>query len=113
MRPPHLVLPLTVEPSKPRLCNDDRFLNLWTEERPSVRAEARLKLYLKEAQIDEGETLHSFGSGSAVTLALSGSQLADIIPHVGWNNKDTVLYYMKLAEVLSYRQSLHLLSADC
>ncbi|KAJ7371566.1 hypothetical protein OS493_024240 [Desmophyllum pertusum] len=27
-KPPHLVLPLTVEPSKPRLCNDDRFLNL-------------------------------------------------------------------------------------
>jgi hypothetical protein len=25
--PPHLVLPLTVEPSKPRLCNDDRFLH--------------------------------------------------------------------------------------
>ena len=26
--PPHLVMPLTVEPSKPRLCNDNRFLNL-------------------------------------------------------------------------------------
>ena len=32
--PPHLVLPLTVEPSKPRLCNDDRFLNLWMVNRP-------------------------------------------------------------------------------
>lgn len=32
--PPHLVLPLTVEPSKPRLCNDDRFLNLWMADRP-------------------------------------------------------------------------------
>ena len=32
--PPHLVLPLTVEPSKPRLCNDDRFLNRWIEDRP-------------------------------------------------------------------------------
>ena len=28
------MLPLTVEPSKPRLCNDDRFLNLWIEDRP-------------------------------------------------------------------------------
>ena len=27
--PPFLVLPLTVEPSKPRLCHDARFLNLW------------------------------------------------------------------------------------
>ena len=26
--PPHLVLPLTVEPTKPRLCHDVRFLNL-------------------------------------------------------------------------------------
>lgn len=29
--PPYLVLPLTVEPSKPRLCLDARYLNLWTE----------------------------------------------------------------------------------
>ena len=27
--PPHLVLPLMVEPSKPRLCHDERFLTLW------------------------------------------------------------------------------------
>ena len=32
--PPHLVMPLTVEPSKPRLCNDNRFLNLWIQDRP-------------------------------------------------------------------------------
>ncbi len=32
--PPHLVMPLTVEPTKPRLCNDDRFLNLWIVDRP-------------------------------------------------------------------------------
>lgn len=25
---PHIVMPLTIEPSKPRLCHDDRFLNL-------------------------------------------------------------------------------------
>ena len=36
----------------------------------SSSAEARLKLYLKEGQFDEGETLHSFRSGSAITLAL-------------------------------------------
>lgn len=32
--PPHLVLPLTVEPSKPRLCIDARFLNLWMRDMP-------------------------------------------------------------------------------
>ena len=32
--PPHLVMPLTVEPSKPRLCHDERFLNLWICDSP-------------------------------------------------------------------------------
>ena len=32
--PPRLVLPLTVEPSKPRLCIDARFLNLWIRDSP-------------------------------------------------------------------------------
>ena len=34
VRPPHLVLPLTVEPTKPRLCHDARFLNLWMADAP-------------------------------------------------------------------------------
>ena len=34
VNPPHLVMPLTVEASKPRLCNDDRFLNLWIKDTP-------------------------------------------------------------------------------
>ena len=32
--PPHLVLPLTVEPSKPRLCRDECCLNLWIKDLP-------------------------------------------------------------------------------
>ena len=32
--PLYFVLPLTVEPSKPRLCLDARFLNLWTKDSP-------------------------------------------------------------------------------
>lgn len=32
--PPHLILPLTVEPTKPRLCHDERFLNLWIKDSP-------------------------------------------------------------------------------
>ena len=32
--PPYLVLPLTVEPTKPRLCLDARFLNLWMADVP-------------------------------------------------------------------------------
>lgn len=34
VEPPHLVLPLTVEPTKPRLCHDERFLNLWIKDLP-------------------------------------------------------------------------------
>ena len=34
--PPYLVLPLTVEPSKPRLCHDERYLNLWVQDNPFV-----------------------------------------------------------------------------
>ena len=41
----------------------------------SAAAEHRLKLYLKEAPIDAGETLHSFLSGCALTLAFSGFAL--------------------------------------
>lgn len=33
VQPPHLAMPLIVEPSKPRLCNDC-FLNLWIADRP-------------------------------------------------------------------------------
>lgn len=32
--PPFLVLPLTVEPTKPRLCHDARYLNLWMRDMP-------------------------------------------------------------------------------
>ena len=32
--PPHLVMPITVEPSKPRMCHDEPFLNLWIKELP-------------------------------------------------------------------------------
>ena len=28
-KPPHLVLPITIEPSKPLMCHDERFSNLW------------------------------------------------------------------------------------
>ena len=34
MKRPCLVLPLTVEPSKPRLFHDARFLNLWMQDKP-------------------------------------------------------------------------------
>jgi len=32
--PPHLVMPITIEPTKPRMCHDERFLNLWVKDSP-------------------------------------------------------------------------------
>ena len=34
VEPPFIVLPLTVEPTKPRLCHDARYLNLWMHDMP-------------------------------------------------------------------------------
>ena len=34
LQPPYLVLPLTVEPLKARLCYDARYLNLWMRDMP-------------------------------------------------------------------------------
>ena len=66
----------------------------------SSTAESRLRCYLKEWNIDEGETLHSFRAGCAITLALTGSPLADIMSHVGWHSPKTANCYMKIAHVL-------------
>ena len=66
----------------------------------SSSAEARFRLYLKEAGLDEGESLHSFRSGSAITLALSDAKLADVMDHVGWQSSLKALYYVKLAQIL-------------
>jgi hypothetical protein len=34
VQPPKVVMPLTVEPSKPRLCHDESYLNLWIRDNP-------------------------------------------------------------------------------
>lgn len=31
---PQIIMPLTIEPSKPRMCHDERFLNLWCKDSP-------------------------------------------------------------------------------
>ena len=47
------------------------------------------------------KTLHGFRSGCAITLALTGAELSEIMDHVGWSNRHTALYYMQLAKVLN------------
>ena len=66
----------------------------------SSTAGSRFRKYLCDAQIDSGETLHSFRSGCALTLAVSGSPLADVMSHVGWSTSKMTLYFLKLADVI-------------
>ena len=67
----------------------------------STTAEARSKLYLKEMGQDDDETLHGFRSGCAITLALSGVELTEIMDHIGGNRRHTALHYLQLAKVLN------------
>ena len=79
----------------------------------SISSEAmnsRLKTYLKEAGIVDVETAHSFRSGCAITLALSGSALADVMSHVGWERSHTASYYMQLEKVFRHDNTSALLT---
>ena len=71
----------------------------------SISSEAmnsRLKMYLKEAGIDGDEMAHCFRSGCAISLALLGSAMADVMSHVhvSWERSHTASYYMQLEKVL-------------
>ena len=61
--------------------------------------------------MDDGETAHSFRSGCAVTLALSGSDLAEVMGHVGWERAHTARYYMQLEKVLRHDSTCALMAA--
>ena len=67
----------------------------------SSAAESRLKGYLREMNADDGGTLHGVRSSCAITLALTGVDLAEIMDHVGWTRRNTALYYIQLARVLN------------
>ena len=46
-----------------------------------------------------GKPPYSSRSGRALTLAFSGSPLADVMSHVGWSSSKTAFNYLKLADV--------------
>ena len=60
----------------------------------SVAAEVRLQLYLNEMGVDDGETLHGFRSGCAITLAFLGIELSEIMNNVGLNCRHATLHYL-------------------
>ena len=54
-----------------------------------------------EGHLTQAATLHGFISGCAITLALTGVDLQDIMGHVGWHSHSTATYYIQLAKVMS------------
>lgn len=84
----------------------------------SAAAEAHFKIYLKKTWkmgANDGETLHGFRSGCAITLALTGADpyLFEIMDHIRWANGHTALYDMQLAKVLNpCRASTKLVSSE-
>ena len=72
----------------------------------SSAVEARLKGYLKKMGSDNGETLRGFRAGCAITLALSGADLSEIMDHVGSTRRHTALYYLQLFHNTHHSRSL-------
>ena len=62
-------------------------------------AEARLKTYLTAAGLTN-KTLYSFRCGGAITMALTGSTLDDIVDHVDWRSHNMAKYYLQLHKSL-------------
>ena len=62
--------------------------------------------YLEEMKADNGETLYGFCASCAITLALTGADLLEIMDHVGWTHRHAALYYMQLAKVLNLTGTL-------
>ena len=60
----------------------------------------RLKTHLQMANIQGGETIHSFRSGCAITLSLLGVSPDDIARHVGWRSLSTMEYYSQTGKVM-------------
>lgn len=69
----------------------------------SAAVQARLNEYLSldSAFANRRITLHGFRSGAAVSLALSGVSLHEIMDHIGWKSSKTALHYIKLGRVLN------------
>ena len=70
----------------------------------SSAVQARLKEYvssLSHVFVNRRVTLHGFRSGAAVSLALSGATLHEIMDHIGWRSSKTALHYIKLRQVLN------------
>jgi hypothetical protein len=80
--PPHLVMPLTIEPSKLRMCHDERFLNLWIRDLPfSLDKVTDLPRYIEQ---DHYQTVMDEKSGYDHVLLTDRSQTFFGLAWSGW-----------------------------
>ena len=63
-------------------------------------ANERLRRYMLDLHIFEGETPHSFRSGTAIMLRLLGASKDQVANHVGWQSSRMVDHYTQLEKVL-------------
>ena len=61
----------------------------------------RLRKYLREAGLDEGETPHSFRRGLSNTLRLLGCSPEDIARYVGWSGSAMAEHYTSASQASS------------
>ena len=59
----------------------------------------RLKYYLAVLGIDQGESLHSFRCGSAITLGLSSGSSQIVQDHIGWASDSVCDHYSRLRKM--------------
>lgn len=79
---PHIVLPLNAEPSKPRLCHDARYLNLWMRDKPfTLDSLNDLQRYVAK---DSYQTVLDDKSGSDHILLTDQSRTFFGIQWGGW-----------------------------
>ena len=103
--PPHLVMPLTVEPTKPRLCNDNRFLNLWMQDRPfSLDHLYQLPLYVDK---DAYQTVRDDKSGHDHILLTDSSRTYFGFEWGGWFfSSNTIPFGWKLSAFVYHSTGL-------
>lgn len=63
--------------------------------------QARLVKYLSSLEINDGETVHGFRSGTSILLRLLGVSREDVAEHIGWRSTALVDYYTQLDKVMS------------
>ena len=67
----------------------------------SSAAANRLRKYMTDLKIRDGETLHSFRSGFSIMLSLLGTSYGEVAKHVGWRSLEMAIYYTQFDKVLA------------